>query len=387
MTPPPLRSRWACRTRGRVVDNPLDLAGPPLDPGGIADLIAWGAPLGNRSMIQGVHRVRAPWTPARPDPHPGALPHEERADRLWALLLDAVRAAGPGTVTLSGGLDSRAILAAAVSAGVAVKAATFGDPDCVDHPVAEGVAYTLEVEHSAVEFDLDVALEPELRVWKATGGVGGPAFAPGASTDLRFEGPILSGTSGDVIWGDTKLPPPASRSRLLRLGVRAGPSRPRALAPRPPPWLPRAGRVAWVNLWTRQASVTWGGSASRRVFTPVLPVLWHEPLLAFCLALSAEDRAGRSLLRFALARNAPRVADIGAVRGPVHDLDRAFRTSAAWREALGAMVEDGAGLRRVGLRPGEVRRLVRSQRRGRDRAAVLSRIRALWRWSQADVSC
>ncbi len=384
MIPPPLRARWACRRRGRVADELLDLREPGLglDPAGVADLLAWGAPIGRRSLLVGVGREVPAWSLPPPSPHPGALSGLDRADRLWELLLDAVQAAGPGRVTLSGGLDSRAVAAAAVAAGLEVDAGTFGDPDAPDLPIAAAVARTLALEHVVHVLDPDCARIHEARAWAASSGVGGPDSAPGAATDAPWATAprVLSGASADVIWGDTPLPPPATARRLRRLGLRGPPSIPARVAPPAPRWLPPAGRAAWINLRTRQAAVTWAGSASRRATTPVVPVVWHEPLLAFCLALPAEDRRDRSLLRLALRRHAPAVAELPAVRGRVHDLDRAMRSTPGWRAALDAWVADVDGLRAVGLRPGEVARLVRSQRRGRGRAALLSRLRALWRW-------
>ncbi len=384
MIPPPLQREWRCRRRGRSATNLLSLAEPGLglDPAGVADLLAWGAPIGARSLLVGVEARRAPWSPSPPPIHPGALSDDERADRLWTLLVEALAAAGPGRVALSGGLDSRAVAAAAVQAGHAVDAGTFGDADAADLPAACAVAQILGLRHDVQVLDLDCALEHEERVWRASSGTGGPASAPGAATDAAWAGVprLLSGTSGDVIWGDTRLAPPSTRRRLRRLGLDVAPSVPSEVAPAPPRWLSAAGRGVWVNLWTRQAAVTWQGSASRREVTEVVPVPWHEPLLSFCLALSPADRRDRALLRRALARHAPRVADLPLARGRVHDLDRALRSSTRWRSEIDRWMQDGAGLQAVGLRPAEVRRLVRSQRAGRGRSAMLSRLRALGRW-------
>jgi asparagine synthetase B (glutamine-hydrolysing) len=360
----------------------LALRGPGLDPAGVADLVAWGAPIGSRSLLVDVVRLRPFWAPEPPDTRPSALERGARADRLWSLLTDAVVAAGGGRIALSGGLDSRAIAAAAVGAGLDVDAGTFGDPDAVDLPVARAVAGVLGLRHAVHELDPDCALDHEARVWATSGGIGGPAFAPGAATDQPWSGisRLLSGTSADVLWGDTPLPSAPTERRLRRLGL-GRPSTLEASAPPAPHWVPPAGRAAWINLWTRQAAVTWAGSASRRVHTPVFPVAWHEPLLRFCLALSEDDRRDRKLLRLALARHAPDLAALPTVHGPVHDLGRAMRSSERWRQELRQWSGDDVGLAQVGLVPAEVRRLVRSHGRGRDRSGLLSRLRALWRWS------
>ncbi len=343
---------------------------------GVADVVAWGGLVGTRSLLVGVERLRLPWS--LPRPRLGAS-RSARVDQFWALLRAAVAEAGPGRVALSGGLDSRAIAAAAAREGVAVDVGTFGDPDCIDLPVATEVAKRLGLPQVVTLLELDGAQACEERVWAATDGTGGPASAPGSPTDAAWAGcaRLLSGTSGDVIWGDTPLPGPSPSARLKRLGLVA-PSR--LSAPPAPSWV--RSQTAWTNLWTRQAAVTWNGVMPRLAFTAVVPIAWQPDLLAFCLALPPEERAGRSLLLEVLERHAPEVsaAAVPPVHGAVHDLDRAFRAE-PWRTQLQGWSSDGDGLRRVGLEPAAVARMVRQTLRGaRDRASFLSRLRAVWRW-------
>jgi len=368
--------------------------GRPVDPRGAALLIGYGYLAGRRTMLDGVHAAVPSWEIEAPEVLPADLDPEARADRLWSLLLGAVaevtaRCARVRT-TLSGGLDSRAVAAAlAALAPAGASAGTFGDPDCDDLPVARKVARALGLPHEVTEFGPDAALRHEARVWRATDGAGGPAAAPGASTDERWSDAcdvLLSGTSGDVIWGASVRPGPSPSRRLRSLGVAAPEPSWDEEIPEPPTWASRAGATAWKNLWTRQAGGTWGGARSRLAFTPVEPVLWHEPLLSFCLALGDDDRRDRRLVRRMLARHAAAVS-VEAVplspRGPVHDLDRAMRGE-AWTEELDrwlTVTDFGA----VGLKPNGVRRLVAKIRAGRNRSGSLSRVRALARWAPPSI--
>jgi len=388
--------RWSYvhSSSGHESESLLDLrdrAG--LDPGGVADLLAFGHPLGERTLLAGVLGRTGAWDLPPPDPHPADLPTApHRRDRLWLLLREAVRAAAEGfsrpRVTLSGGLDSRAVAAAAAAEGLPVDCATFGDPDCEDIPAARRIAQGLDLDHVVVELPPDAALLHEDRTWRATGGLGGPAAAPGAHTDVPWAADcdvILSGMSGEAVWGDLGAPGPSPARRLKRLGVDVPLQTPADVAPEPPQWLPRASLGAWINLHTRQARGTSAGVRSRVLHTAFVPVPWTPRLLAFCLALPPEDRAGRALLRQALEHHAPDVAPsaVPPVRGPVHDLDRAMRAVPAWGRTLAQMVDRNqrGAWRDLGLKPRPVRRLVTQVVEGRRaRAVFVSRLRLLWRW-------
>ena len=291
--------------------------------------------------------------------------------------------------SLSGGLDSRAIAAALAEVAPAGRSlGTFGDPDCADLVTAGALAEALALPHVVTHLAPGGALRSEERVWRATDGTGGPGSSPGAPTDETWAGDcdlLLSGCAGDVVWGASVRPGPSPLGRLRRLGVPFCSPAWDLEVPAPPAWLPRPGRAAWMNLWTRQAGGTWNGILPRLPHTLVVPVLWDERLLSFCLALSADDRADRALVRRMLRRHAPAVAEeaIPRVRGaPVHDLDRAFATCPAWRRSLRAWAADRPALERVGLRPRGVERLVRHALTARQpgRAGSISRLRALVRW-------
>lgn len=352
----------------------------------MADFVAWGFTTGARTLLAGVERVREPWTLPEPDPRLRSLDRDGRADALWELLRAAVEGAAGlrPRAALSGGLDSRAIAAAARGLP-GLSLGTFGEEDAIDLPGAAEVAALLGAPHAVSILPTAVALDTEDRVFEATGGLGGADAAPGASTDSGWATEcdvVLSGMSGDVIWGDTPLGGRTPDARLRKLGVRAV-GDPSDGVPPAPAWASPAGAAAWVNLWTRQACVTWNGVLPRLACTPVVPVCWEPRLLSFCLTLEAGERADRSLLRRTLARHAPAVARVPAVRGATFDLDRAMSSAPRWRAELDAMAADAAAWSELGLDPRGVERLMRLQRDGRRRrAALVCRLRVLRRWTR-----
>ena len=394
--PPPLRAPCFLDENGaRHADLVAMAATHTIDPIGLADFVAIGSQRGSGTLLAGVQRIVPSWQLAPPEVHPSQLDRGERADRLWDLLRGAVQRGSLGSsrprTTLSGGLDSRAIAAAAASLDSArFSVGTFGDEDCVDLPVAVELALRLGLRHELSVLPPEAALRAEERVWRASFGYGGPASAPGAATDRIWADQcdvLLSGTSGDVIWGDTATPGPTPPRRLARLGLGSGGLQEPSVVPAAPQWASAPGALAWANLWTRQRSNTWDGVRSRLSFTPVVPIPWDEPLLSFCLGLDAPDRADRALLRHMLERHAPEVSaqQVPPVRGSVHDLDRAWRTCPAWAEVLEAWTLRATepGWQKLGIRRKAVARMVSQVRSGRRRrAAFLSRMRAAWRWAE-----
>ncbi len=379
-----------------------DRAWPPqLDPLAAAQLLGYGSLVGPRSLRPDLEEGLPRWEL----PAPARLPQElagldARADCLWTLLCTAVEAAVVGCssprIPLSGGLDSRAVAAAAAaSAPGGLSAGTFGDPDCADLKVAAEVAAALGIEHRIDRFEPDCALFEEERVWRATDGRGGPGASPGAPTDASWAREcdvLLSGTSGDVVWGQSVAPGPSPDARLRRVGLGPATEAELPVLPPAPEWASESGESAWRNLWTRQRAVTWDGVLPRLAFTPVAPIPWDEPLLSYCLALGGAERRERRLVQRMLERHAPRVAVDRiplAPRRPVHDLDRAFRQGPAWQAELERWVAprgpSADAFERLGIRREEVARLVTRHRSGRrDRAQFLSRLRALWRWGLED---
>ena len=367
----PLDRRVRCRRTGTEAASLLPFHPRPLDRAGVADFVAWGFTTGTRTLLADVERVITPWelpSPAGP----------ATADSLWEQLRAVVAAHGDAWAALSGGLDSRAIAAAAAG-----PVATFGEADCADLPVAARVAAALDRPHTVTTLPGDAARLHEDRVFTASGGWGGPGAAPGAHTDTLWAAPtLLSGMSGDVVWGDTALGGRTPDSRLRKLGVTAV-GDPADAVPPPPPWAHPDSHGAWLSLWTRQARVTWNGVLSRRPHTPVVPVCWEPRLLGLCLTMTAEQRSDRRLVRAMLARHAPTLHGIPTVRGRTYDLDRAFATDPWWSAELRRMAEAAGLWAEMGLNPRGVARILRLQARGRRRrGALVSRLRVLWRHAQ-----
>ena len=382
----PLQRRYRSRRTGAEASSLLELREHRLDLAGVADTLAWGFTTGRRTLLLDVERVAHPWELPAPPVLPAALDPDARADRLWELLRAAVRTdAERPRCSLSGGLDSRAIAAAAADLP-GLSLGTFGEADSQDVPVAAEVARALALPHTIATLPPQAARELEDRVFSASGGLGGPDAAPGSWTDAAWAQEcdvLLSGTSGDVIWGDTGLGGRTPDSRLRKLGVSAV-GDPLEGVHTAPPWASPSGKGAWANLWTRQARVTWNGVLPRLAHTAVRPVCWEPHLLAFCLALGDADRADRALLRRMLRRHVPAVASIPAVRGRPLDMDRLFASDPWWREELDEMAADRPAWARLGLNPGGVARLLRLVRDGRrSRAGLVCRLRVLRRWSHA----
>jgi len=134
---------------------------PKIDRDGVPEFMIDGYLWGNRSWFEGVHLL-APGTVLTWDlqrrsaneyqywawqdirPRTGKINETEIADELGVLWTDAVKTrCMPGErvgVLLSGGLDSRAILAATPFRNHPVLAVTFGKADCIDSQIAARVA-------------------------------------------------------------------------------------------------------------------------------------------------------------------------------------------------------------------------------------------------------
>ena len=195
------------------------------DENAIREAVTFGGfRLGDRTNIRGVHMlggartllfrggdttVRRYWNwPAAPEPtgRPLADLIEESHAR-WQTavrrrLRDAVR---PGT-TLSGGLDSRAVMAEATSQGASFTALTYGLPRCDDARFAKRAAAAAHVEWTfAPLYDGDW-LERRTRLIPATDGLVQLADLMHFETFDRQTSLMdvnVSGYIGDVVCGDT----------------------------------------------------------------------------------------------------------------------------------------------------------------------------------------
>ncbi len=131
---------------------------------------------------------------------------------LGARLIDGVRrqTAGIGRVgvTLSGGLDSRCIAAAANSAGVPVRTFTWGDPGCFDRQFARDTARMFQMRHGDHDYsypNYEAQYEEVARTAEALGN----GFDAHMLTHLHIlQGEIdlvLNGYAGDLILGGSYL--------------------------------------------------------------------------------------------------------------------------------------------------------------------------------------
>ncbi|MEW6753779.1 MAG: asparagine synthase-related protein [Candidatus Latescibacterota bacterium] len=176
---------------------------------------------------EGEVRLRRYWAWTQlPEPGPPGR-QDELADELGALFRAAVqRRAGPGerpVLLLSGGLDSRAILAALPEEAQA-QAVTFGHPESADARIATRCAALKGVPHRLAPVDPAGWLEPRLQaVWWTDGMLDvlhmhGLEAMPAAALAGHL---LLNGAGGDGLVGGGHLFPPHAFAHYLqeRLGV------------------------------------------------------------------------------------------------------------------------------------------------------------------------
>ncbi len=138
---------------------------------------------------------------------------EEWGRRAGAALVEAVqRQAGTGRsigVTLSGGLDSRCVAAAAVQAGISPRTFTWGEDRCYDRVLAVEIARILGTAHQDCPYEYKTLTEHFDEGVACTEGMCN-AF------DMHFLGHlhviagvdvVLNGFAGDAVLGETFLRP------------------------------------------------------------------------------------------------------------------------------------------------------------------------------------
>ena len=200
---------------GRWLSNSAELlramrGGRELEPAVVASLVGGGWSLSGDPVWAGVRRI-----PRGED----LLPLERIAklpgagfdpDRAAHLLVAAVRAVAdwpgrPSVVPVTGGRDSRLVLAAALAAGIEFDVRTGGDPGEPDVEVARRLAEVVGREHRLLEHDPHGSLESDWRraaevVALASSGTASLADAAGYPLGPR-EGPLPlwhSGQGGEV---------------------------------------------------------------------------------------------------------------------------------------------------------------------------------------------
>ncbi|HOF40053.1 MAG TPA: asparagine synthase-related protein, partial [Candidatus Hydrogenedentes bacterium] len=141
------------------------------------------------------------------------LSAEEWGRRAGAALVEAVRRqAGAGRsigVTLSGGLDSRCVAAAAVQTGISPRTFTWGEDGCYDRLYASEIARALGIEHQDCPYEYDSLAERFEEGVAITEGMCN-AFDMHFLAHLHIIAGVdvvLNGFAGDAVLGETFLRP------------------------------------------------------------------------------------------------------------------------------------------------------------------------------------
>ncbi len=405
---------------------------PELDRTALADVVTFGTPLGRRTLVRGVLRLhpgegfsldegRIGVHPSRPLPAPPLLEPDDREgwiDTYLEALQGAIAVGGRVGCALSGGLDSRTLLALLRSMGADPIAITFGRPGHPDLSLAREVATRAGVRHHVHEVPPDGPLPQLDEIAAVTGGTGNLALLAGVTSHREVAGLVdvlVSGASGDALFGP--LPalapddpdglhaalPPLRDDRRRRLLPDATPVEERWTEARTPP-APTGERDALRlehQLRWRQARLIADGLRLRGVHTPAVAPFLDAGPRAIARSLPDTLRQGRILQRLALERVAPDLAALPLVpdprppavparalrylrgraahlarnlwlrgtpdRGALFDVQTALRTRPAWREAMEGLCAAPPS----GIDPAGLRRLWRRHRRGRDNLGLL----------------
>lgn len=190
-----------------------------LDPLSVADLLTFEHLTGNRALFQNVEVVpaasiltfhdgtmkRCSYRPPPREPRKTTV--REAADQMFTALFKAVHdqtsEADAVKITLSGGLDSRALLGCAHRTGRRLTTCSFGLPGCRDLIYAQAMAKKLDIPNTSVETD-GTFLTKWLRYGAYVTGstVGCMHFHILALGELLTDGEVvLDGMGGDAFTG------------------------------------------------------------------------------------------------------------------------------------------------------------------------------------------
>ena len=324
----------------------------------LAGLLGGGWPLDGNPMWSGIERVepgtvvrltdgteeRRPVQPAEPVHMPGReLDAEAAARRLTAATTALADWPGrPNVVPVTGGRDSRLVLAAALAAGLDFEGATGGAPDEPDVRIGQKLCAAAGVPHSLLPAD------PHGNMWtdhqraaavvRLTGG-GAATLADAAGFPLgQLDGPLPlwhSGQGGEIgrgYYGQSGARDRAALTAWLYDAFTARRAHRREL-------LSDAGRdivegqlQAWVEaqlesgvrpadvpdmFYVDQRMARWAAPTHGCVeyVRDTTSPLWSRRVMADLLAPSPSDRAGAAYHRRVLALLAPQLAQVELAGG------------------------------------------------------------------------
>lgn len=331
---------------------------PAADQTTIEDLVTFGTPLGRGTMVEGVQRLhpgeiavlRAGAVDIEPpelQPIPSPPRDDEAAwidaylERLWEVLQrgldddDTPEALDRVGCALSGGLDSRTLATMLSRERVPFTAVTFGRPLSAEWRRAGEVASHLGVPHLRTPLPADGPLAQLDLIADITGGTGSLAYAPGTPTHelaARHVDVLISGASGDALFGDLPGPQPESTGMQhylppmppLRVDRRAlaipwAPSVERRIEQARLPHIagegPQSRALRYLLRW-RQATTIADGVRLRDAVTRVITPFLEPEVVALARDLPPRLRTHRTLQRHALRKLDWYLADLPLVPSP-----------------------------------------------------------------------
>jgi len=196
---------------------------PALDPAGLIGLLLTRGLVEGRTLYRGVRRLASGHVlRARPGREPAEVRHyrvpvsaihhdfpfPEAVHRLHDALVAACRRhvpAGPATLMLSGGLDSRLLAGLLARQGVPAGALTLGDPSDIEYACARAVAEELRLPHTLVpEGARPFPLERRIRWDGVTSSLAIEEGDLGAAVEA-FPSPLVTGYLMDAVVGGSHI--------------------------------------------------------------------------------------------------------------------------------------------------------------------------------------
>jgi hypothetical protein len=317
-----------------------------LDPAGLADFLLVGHHLWGRTAFAGVETTRGAmrwrWAAGevtRELEAPSIRQLDEEAaeaefDGAMSRLLDPYRDAPRLLMQLSGGLDSRALLALALEAGMSVHAWSFVTrPNTEEEEIARAVARELGVPHTVSTAE-DVTPERMRELARATSGQLNlnDAHAYGWVPPPPPDWPLLvNGIYGDMLAGGSYLLPASTpddeivRARLVGLLGGRQPEEVQKYLPGLPDWsaeveaelealyglVGRSPRLAdWMILLNRAGRFNAFGAIAHRPHHDYIAPFLDNDLASVCYSMpDSRQRASVAYLEW-IARRWPRLARI-----------------------------------------------------------------------------